>query len=683
MTRWSMVLCSAASLLISAVLAQESDDDAEKELEELVVEAQATVSVDHFAELTATILDDESINDVQAIHPNELMSQVPGVWISRNSGQEHLTAIRSGMLTGAGACGTYLLLENSIPIRPTSFCNVNGLFELNTEQAHAIEVIRGPASSRYGGNALHGVINAITITPLDVNSASFQLGSYGHNRMDLRLGNDHGGLAVNAITTDGWRDDTGFDQQKLNGHLNSNVGSWQVTHTLSMTSLNQETGGYVRGLDAYKDDSLRFSNPNPEAYRDARSMRYASHWRNGDLLVVPFVRQSSMDFLMHFLPGQPLEQNAQRSGGLLLNWERSFDKWELSFGGRGEFVSVELSEEQSSPTVGSAFLVATRPAGTHYDFTVNASHFGFFHDGRYQVNDTLAWKYRVRVETANYDYDNLHLVGNTKDDGTTCGFGGCLYTRPADREDRFTDYSMQIGLERVLGAHAVFHASLGSGFRPPQIAELYRLQSGQKFADVESERIEALEMGLKYTTDRSMVHVTAYHEYSENLIIRDSEGLNQSDGRVDSSGIELGLTHAVSTNHKLRMAQSWANHHYDFTQNLALREVIVAGNDVDTAPRHLGSVQWQWQPNDSLRSTVELTRIGSYFMDAANTLKYPGHVAVHWHGLWRIRDDWEIQAHVRNLLDKKYADRADWSFASPRYFPAIPRNAQLGIKRYF
>ena len=683
MTRWSIVLCSAASFMISPVMAQESDDESNDELEEVVVQAQATVSVDHFAELTATVLDDESIGNIQAIHPNELMSQVPGVWISRNSGQEHLTAIRSGMLTGAGACGTYLLLENSIPIRPTSFCNVNGLFELNTEQAHAIEIIRGPASSRYGGNALHGVINAITIAPQDVNSASWQLGSYGHNRIDVRLGNEYGGLLAHVMSTDGWRDDTGFDQQKVNGHFHGDVGPWQVTHTLSMTSLNQETGGYIRGLNAYKDTSLRASNPNPEAYRDARSIRYASHWRNGDLLVAPFVRQSSMDFLMHFLPGQPLEKNAQQSGGVVLNWERKFEQWTLSLGGRGEVVSVELSEVQSSPTVGSAFLVATRPVGTHYDFAVNASHFGVFHDGRYQMNDTLAWKYRVRVETANYDYDNLHLVGNTKDDGTACGFGGCLYTRPADREDRFTDYSMQVGFERVLGARSIFHASLGTGFRPPQIAELYRLQSGQAFADVESERIEALEMGLRYTADRSMIHATAYHEYSENLIIRDSEGFNQSGGRVDSSGVELGLTYALSPRHELRAAQSWAKHQYDFTQDLALREVIVAGSDVDTAPRHLGSVQWQWGPSEALKSTLEFTRIGSYFMDAANTLQYPGHVAVHWHAKWLVADTWEIQAHVRNLLDEKYADRADWSFGTPRYFPAMPRNAQLGIKRYF
>lgn len=683
MTRWSVVLYSAASLLISSVFAQEDASNADDEIEELVVQAQATLSVDHFAELTATVISQKTIDEVQAIHPNELMSQIPGVWISRNSGQEHLTAIRSGMLTGAGACGAYLLLENSIPIRPTSFCNVNGLFELNTELAYAVEVIRGPASSRYGGNALHGVINAITIGSSDVNSASWQIGSYGYNRLDARLGNERGRLSANAVSTDGWRDYTGFDQQKLNGHYVSKLGPWQVTQTLAMTSLNQETGGYVRGLDAYKDDALRFSNPNPEAFRDARSLRYASHWRNGDLLVAPFLRQSSMEFLMHFLPGQPLEENAQRSGGVLVNWEHNFDRWMLSVGGRGELVSVELSEIQASPTVGSAFLMATRPVGTHYDFMTTASHLGLFHDGRYQVNDVLVWKYRVRLETASYDYENRHLVGNTKDDGTACGFGGCLYTRPADREDRFTDYAIQVGVERALGTQSVFHASLGTGFRPPQIAELYRLQNGQEFADIDSERLDSLEMGIKAHTDRGEVHVVTYHQYGRNLIIRDSEGFNQSGGRVDSSGIEIGLTYGISPRHELRISQSWASHVYDFTQNLAAREVITAGNDVDTAPRHLGSFRWQWQLREGARSTLELTRIGSYFMDAANTYQYPGHVAIHWHGMWRIADAWEIQAHVRNLLDKKYADRADWSFGTPRYFPAMPRNAQLGIRRYF
>ena len=663
--------------------AQESDDANESKLEELVVRAQATLAVDHIADLTASTIDTETINEIQAVHPNEVMSRIPGVWISRNSGQEHLTAIRSGMLAGAGACGSYLLLENSIPIRPTSFCNVNGLFELNTEQAQGIEVIRGPASSRYGGNALHGVINAITIGSKQANAVGWQTGAHRFHRFNLQVGNERARLGAHSTTTDGWRDETGFSQQKLNGQLDTLMGPWQIVHTVALTKLDQETGGYVVGPDAYRDDTLRVTNANPEAFRNAQSFRYASHWRKDDLLVAPYLRQSSMDFLMHFLPGQPLEQNAQRSGGLLINLDRAFDKWAMSFGMRGELVNVELSEIQASPTVGSAFLQATRPVGTHYDFKTSASHVGFFHDGRYRVNDATSWSYRLRVESASYDYDNLHLVGNTKDDGTACGFGGCLYTRPADRSDRFTDVAAQVGFETRLGDRSVIHGSLGSGFRPPQIAELYRLQNGQAFADVDSEQLHALELGWQYQTERGEVRSVAYHGRSRNLIIRDSEGFNQSGGRVVSSGIELELAFDVTPRHTLSAVQSWARHRYDFTQNLARFEVITKGNDVDTAPRHLGSIHWRWEPREGVRSTLEMVQVGSYFMNAANTEQYPGHMAMHWHGSWRLSEAWELRAHLRNALDKKYADRADWSFGNPRYFPAMPRNAQIGVKRYF
>ena len=34
-----------------------------------------------------------------------------GVWLSRGSGQEHLTAIRSPVLAGAGSCGDFIELR--------------------------------------------------------------------------------------------------------------------------------------------------------------------------------------------------------------------------------------------------------------------------------------------------------------------------------------------------------------------------------------------------------------------------------------------------------------------------------------------------------------------------------------------------------------------------------------------
>ncbi|MFL2494976.1 MAG: hypothetical protein ACJ0RL_05050 [Porticoccaceae bacterium] len=39
------------------------------------------------------------------------------------------------VFTGAGSCAEILITEDGLPIRPTGMCNVNQLFEANTEQA--------------------------------------------------------------------------------------------------------------------------------------------------------------------------------------------------------------------------------------------------------------------------------------------------------------------------------------------------------------------------------------------------------------------------------------------------------------------------------------------------------------------------------------------------------------------
>ena len=56
--------------------------------------------------------------------------------------------VRCADTLDAGACGAFLLLEDGFALRPPGFCNVNELFETNTEQARAIEVTRGPGSAR-------------------------------------------------------------------------------------------------------------------------------------------------------------------------------------------------------------------------------------------------------------------------------------------------------------------------------------------------------------------------------------------------------------------------------------------------------------------------------------------------------------------------------------------------------
>ena len=67
-------------------------------------------------EVSSTSLNSEEIFLVDAQHPKQVFSRVPGIWISRGSGQHliDLTSIRSPPLTGPGACGSFLILEDGI-----------------------------------------------------------------------------------------------------------------------------------------------------------------------------------------------------------------------------------------------------------------------------------------------------------------------------------------------------------------------------------------------------------------------------------------------------------------------------------------------------------------------------------------------------------------------------------------
>jgi len=130
-------------------------------LEEIIVSAERRPQALGDTPLSISRIDAAEIDRVKADHVSELLARTPGVLIHRGSGQEHLTSIRSPILTGGAGAGSFLFLENNIPLRSAGFANVNGLFEAQTELAGAVEVVRGPSGAVYGANAIHGVINVL------------------------------------------------------------------------------------------------------------------------------------------------------------------------------------------------------------------------------------------------------------------------------------------------------------------------------------------------------------------------------------------------------------------------------------------------------------------------------------------------------------------------------------------
>lgn len=667
---------------------------ADEPVDDILVLGQRSLAPEFESVGNFSRIDEATIRRTGAVHAHETMVRVPGVWISRGSQQEHLTAVRSAVLSGPGACGAFLLLENGVPIRPAGFCNVNNLFELNVEQAAAVEVVRGPASALYGGNAVHGVINVVA--PAAATGSPQRLileaGPWNYFRgvLDVSAETDSGGLraVLQGSRSDGWRDDTGHEQQKLNLAWETRVGAWQVSSLLAATNLDQDTGGFVLGEDAYEDSALRDTNPNPEAYREAWALRVSSEWLrpladDGALVLTPYMRVSDMDFLQHFLPGQPLEQNGQWSAGVIGRWRNPGEQLSWTVGAHLEYADTWLEQAQDGPTVGSPFLVATRPPGVHYDYEVDSILAAGFYDLAWHLHPQVDLVHSLRLETVRYDYDNRTLVGNTRDDGTPCGFGGCLYSRPADREDRFTDLAVRIGAEYRPGENSRLWLTGGIGFRAPQTTELYRLQSGQQVTDLESESLRSLELGFETRLEAAAWGATVFVERKEDEVLRDADGFNISAGKTRAEGVELDVNWAVSATHRLSLAATWARHRYDFSRTLQRGETITSGDDVDTAPRWHGSAQWAWTPRDDLSAELEAVYLGRYYINAENTETYPGHLLFNLRAAWQFRPHASLALRLLNLTDEKHADRADFAFGNFRYFPGQPRRAHVSLEVEF
>ena len=669
------LLASGSPSALAADTTQQADD-----IEDLVITASSSIHQRLGENGSKSVLTAVEIQNLGATHINETLARVPGVWISRGSGQEHLAAVRSAVFTGSGACGEFSYLENGIPIRPAGFCNINNLFEVNTEQAAAIEVWRGPASAVLGGNALHGAINVVTPVPTG-SGVSIEGGPYDYYRVQtwgaVETAGHQLGVSIVATGSNGYRDDTGYGQQKFHLSHITQWGEWSVKNSLTATLLNQETGGFVRGFEAYEDSDLRDTNPNPEAYRDAWSVRASSELNRGQWTLKPYLRASDMEFLQHFLPGQPREENEQVSGGLIASFELNRDRLDADMGGHVEYMDGSLREFQAGETIGSPFLVATRPPGLHYDYDVDSWMAAGFYNLIYTTSERTRLVHSLRLEHLAYDYNNNHLVGNTRDDGSACGFGGCLYSRPASRNDSFTNVGARLGVEWDV-AENLLYATFSTGFRPPQVTELYRLRGGQTIADLDSEELLSVEVGYK----TPHWNVSMFHETTRDLLLRDSDAFNVSDGKTKSLGVEFEGSYTLGR-HTVSLATTYARHQYAFNRAADGRETIVDGNDIDTAPRWLANLRWQMRLADNIDHELELNVVGEHYINAANTAEYDGHVVLNWRGQWQASEQLQVFARLINVLDERYADRADFAFGGYRYFPAMPRQLYLGVRYDF
>ena len=166
---------------------------------------------------------------------------------------------------------------------------------------------------------------------------------------------------------------------------------------------------------------------------------------------------------------------------------------------------------------------AVLPKGKQYDYEVNALNIAPYAQLNYRINQQHSAFIAARYDYTHYDYSNFLSVGNLKDDGTECGFGGCRYTRPASQSNRFNNPSFTLGYSFALNSNTLFFAKFDDSFRAPHTSELYRLQNGQLIADIESVNAEQLELGVRYSNNVIFTEISLYNLDKSNGIYQDSD----------------------------------------------------------------------------------------------------------------------------------------------------------------
>ena len=639
--------------------------------------------------LAWSTVNSETLQFIDPIHINEIMQRVPGAWISRGNGQESIIALRSPVLTGAGGCGAFFAAADGISLRAPGFCNVNQLFDTNFEQAGRIEVIRGPATALYGSNAMHGVINVISAAPTEEidNRLALEAGPYDYYRAKYRYSNTIGkhGISVsaNGTTDGGYKDDSDYDQQKATVRHDYAGEHWDVRTVLDAANLNQNTAGFIEGYQAYKDNDLKKRNPNPNAYRDAWSVRLysaASIALNDTnmLTVTPYLRDNDMEFLQHYLPWQPVEENAHDSLGLRATLQTNTDTLRWINGIDMEYTNASLKETQDED------FSPNQPAGVHYDYEVNATGSAIYSQLRTQSDSPWEIDGGVRLEYTHYDYNNKTA------DGAPCGPAAtnCRFYRPSDREDSFTDWSLNAGVSYSLKENHIAYLRLARGFRAPQATELYRLQGGQEMANLNSEKIDNIELGLRGDwMGTTRYDVAVYYMHKDDVIFQDANRYNVSGAQTRHYGAELSVDYPINDSWSVGIDANVAHHTYDSNIELLGSSGNIRGNDIDTAPKAFGSARLDWDfstlAGRSSRAELEWVYMDSYYLEPQNNHQYDGHSLVNLRITSDLTPRWSAGLRLTNLLDEDYAERADFGFGEYRYFVGQPRGAYLQISYQF
>jgi iron complex outermembrane receptor protein len=642
------------------------------------------------------------IKDTKATALYQLLNKTPGVYMVNLGNEQHTMAIRQPITYNA----LYLYMEDGLPIRPTGIFNHNSLYEINMSGVKDIEVIKGPASSLYGSNAIGGAVNFITQGPPAgyAGNVSLQGDNYNYRRVDADGGFTAGKFGLYAggyiaHQKNSWQDYSDFDKYSANLKATYDLGNrTKLTGTAAYNYLNTQTPGSLdeaHFTSRSYGSNQRFTYRRVKAFRSGLRLEHA--WNeNSSTVFTGFFRSNSTAQLPSYYiadvrnsSGVYLSSNGQQndqkfnSYGFLAQHRVNFDFLRSRL-----IVGAYLDNSPSSYY--AQFLTITKDVANNY-YTGFTNTGTYLDDYRIKLFNTAAYaQYELnpveplrvvlglRYDRVDYDFTN-NLTSGTK------------YKQ--QETNNFNIVAPKLGLTYNLGNNKGLYANYSVGFQPPETGDLY---SARQLTPLKQATFNNYEVGGWFAAfDKKMyVEVSLYDLEGRNEIINqllpDNTTQNQNAGATRHQGIEYSVTYAPVKQLSFRFSGTNAKHTYvDYSEVSSGTNIRYNGNLMANAPKWIANSELTYKPLfiPGFRVAGEWQHIDTYFTNPANTKTYGGY------DIYNLRLGYDLKQtvlkgagiwfNVLNLTNKLYATTVTSNQYGDTYNAAPPRTCTLGISYSF
>lgn len=205
-------------------------------LDEMVVSATRSEKKLLDTAASVSVITDKDLDKMHINNLDEAFVKIPGVYVGRLSGIGSTTS--QTVMRGVNAANSVAVLVDGVQVNDSYNGSVTWS-AIPVDMVKRVEVLRGPASVLYGGNALAGVINIIT-KDVDKTSVNLKL-SYGSNNTQ-----NHS-LYVAGKASDKLDFNVNYEKKKTDGYITDPVLSSKAVFGAETTTTNTGAKRWIIG----------------------------------------------------------------------------------------------------------------------------------------------------------------------------------------------------------------------------------------------------------------------------------------------------------------------------------------------------------------------------------------------------------------------------------------------------